>query len=232
VKVYELMDQMANRREKRLAAILRKSSNGGGLNLGGNATTAFATSTAIESDWEVAKTAVYNDRHAAERRGDPVREGRRHGEQRDAARHHEVLRQLDRVHRARAERRGQRRHDPAARLPRHPHRRPVRRARADRPRGRGQVLSDVWGTSVRFLYVPDGNGAQQVGGQDDRLFRPATCYTFSHAVLSSDATATAGQGPVISTYRTVDPTKEYILAEECFAEKITAPDLGYELTSV
>jgi len=55
-----LMTQMANQREKRLAVVLKKTTNGGQLTSGAAATTAFATSTAIEADWKTAKTTVYN----------------------------------------------------------------------------------------------------------------------------------------------------------------------------
>ncbi len=61
-KTQFLMTRMATRRERRAAAKLSKVAAGtaGGLTSGGAATTAFATSLVIESDWKTAKTTVYN----------------------------------------------------------------------------------------------------------------------------------------------------------------------------
>jgi hypothetical protein len=224
-KVSQLMDQMANQREKRLAALLRKTTNSGSLNLGANATTAFASAAAgvIEGDWETAKSAVYNktgilpnvaiipyQKAVDMANNTALRDifkyfvnstGFISLGQTQGASNAMILPQ---------EFHGTRIVIPFGALAQTGH------------EGAAKSLSDVWGSSVRFVYVPEG---QEVGN-------PATVYSFSHPVLSSDASASAGSGPVVSTYRTVDPTKEYVCAEECLAEKCTAPDTGYELANV
>jgi hypothetical protein len=226
-KVSVLMDQMANQREKRLAALLKKTTNGGGLNLGGNATTAFASAAAgvIETDWETAKSAVYTKTgllpNVAVIPYQKAVDMANNTALRDIFKY--FVNSTGFINLGQAEGATS-----AMILPREFHGTriivPFGALAQTGHEGAAKSLSDVWGTSVRFLYVPEG-GTSAVG-------TPATCYSFSHPVLSSDASANAGAGPVVSTYRTVDPTKEYVCAEECLAEKITAPDAAYELASV
>jgi hypothetical protein len=224
-KVSALMDQQANQREKRLAAVLKKISAGtpGQLNLGANATTAFATSTVIESDWEVAKSAVYNKTGKL-----PNVAIIPYAKAVDMA-NNTTLRDIFKyfINSTGFIALGEGQADSGSMiLPKVFHGTriivPYGALAQTAHEGATKSLTDVWGTSVRFLYVPEGN---------DPVGNPATAYSFSHPVLSSDATATAGSGPVISTYRTIDPTVEYVMAEECLDEKVTAPDLAYEMTN-
>ncbi len=225
-KVSVLMDQMANQREKRAAALLRKTTNSGSLNLGAAATTAFATAAAgvIESDWETAKSAIYTKTgilpNVAVIPYQKAVDMANNTALRDVFKYFinsEGFINLDGGTAA-----------GAMILPRVFHGTriiiPFGALAQTGHEGATKSLSDVWGTSVRFLYVPEGGTDATQAGQ------LATAYSFSHPVLSSDASSNAGSGPVVSTYRTVDPVKEYVCAEECLAEKVTAPDTGYELT--
>jgi hypothetical protein len=228
-KISALMDQMANQREKRIAAQLKKTTNGGQLTLGGAATTPFATAAAgvIEGDWETAKSAVY------------VKTGKLpnvvvlpYQKAVDMA-NNTALRDIFKyfINSEGFISLGDNPNAPNAMiLPRVFHGTriivPFGALAQTAHEGAAKSFSDVWGTVARFLYVPEG------GTGEDQVGNPATAYSFSHPVLSSEASATAGSGPVISTYRTVDPTKEYVMAEECLSEKICAPDLGYELTTI
>jgi hypothetical protein len=227
-KVSALMDQMANQREKRIATVLKKTTNGGQLTLGGNATTAFASAAAgvIETDWETAKSAAYvKTGHIPNTAIIPYQKAV------DMA-NNVALRDIFKyfINSEGFIALGENPNAPGAMiLPRVFHGTriivPFGALAQTGHEGAAKSFSDVWGTSTRFIYIPEG------GTGEDQAGNLATAYSFSHPVLSSDAAATQGSGPVVSTYRTVDPTKEYVLAEECFDEKVTAPDLAYELAN-
>lgn len=227
-KVSALMDQMANQREKRIASLLRKTGTGNGaLTSGAAATTAFATAAAgvIESDWETAKSTIYNLTGVL-----PNVAVIPYQKAVDMA-NNTALRDVFKyfVNSTGFIQLGQSQTN-AMILPQEFHGTriiiPFGALAQTGHEGATKSLSDVWGTSVRFLHVPEG------GTDSTQAGNLATAYAFSHPVLSSDASSSAGSGPVVSTYRTVDPTKEYVCAEECLAEKVTAADTGYELTGV
>lgn len=228
-KVRFLMKQMALRREIRLAAKLRKTTNGGKLTGGAAATAAFATSTAIEADWKSSLTAVYNLTgmtpntaivpylKAYDMATNPtLRDIFKYitntqafitlGQDGDGE---DIL--LPKVFH------GTRIIVPKGSLKQSGH------------EGAAKSLSEVWGTSVIFLYV-DPNAAWGI---------PSTVYQFQHPVLSSDGRAAipAGDedgesGPVVDRWMENDPRRDLIRAMESVDEKVCAPDLGFELTGV
>lgn len=216
-----LMTQMANQAEKRLAALLRTTANGGQLNNGGAATAAFASSTAIEADWKTSKTAVYNKTgytpNVAVVPYLKAYDMATNATLRDIFKYYvnsenfislgaddngeDIF--LPRVFQ------GTRLVIPKGQLAQTGH------------EGSAQNLSEVWGSSVRFLYV-DPNAGWGV---------PSTVYQFQHPVLTNGGrAATSGLGAVVDRWMEMDPRKDYIRATECVAEKVAAPDLGYELT--
>ncbi len=225
-KVRWLMTQLALRREVRLAAKLRTTGNGGALTSGGNATAAFATSTAIEADWKTAKTAVYNLTgltpnvavvpylKAYDMATNPtLRDIFKYQVNSEAyitlgpGPDGEQLMLPQVFH-------GTRLIIPMGALKQTGH------------EGAAKSLSEIWGSSVRFLYV-DPNAGWGI---------PSTVYQFQHPVLSGDGRAaiptdaTDGEsGPVVDRWSQADPRKDFIRAMECVDEKVCAPDLGYEL---
>jgi hypothetical protein len=86
--------------------------------------------------------------------------------------------------------------------------------------GAAKVLTDVWGTSARFLYV-DPQAAWGI---------PSVAYQFQAPVVTGQGTA--GSGPLIDRWRQPDPAKDLIRATECIDEHVCAGDLGYELTGL
>jgi hypothetical protein len=88
--------------------------------------------------------------------------------------------------------------------------------------GAAMSLSEVWDDHVRLIYV-NPNAAW---GQ------PSTCYAFKAPVGSAEGTSAAGQRDVVDRWVTPDPPVDYIRAWETVDEKVCAPDLGYELYDV
>lgn len=220
-KVVQLSTLMAVRREKRLAAVLKKVSAGtpGQLNLGGAATTAFATSTAIEADWKAAKVAAYNATgltpNVAVVPYLKAYDMATNTTLRDifkytvagAAENIIKLGQVD---------------GEELLLPR-----VFQGTRLIIPKGAlshtGNVkatknLSEIWGSSVRFLYV-DPNAGWGV---------PSTVYSFWHPPVTVEGDGTSGA--VVDRWHENDPVKDYIRETECVDEKVCAPDAAYELT--
>lgn len=220
-KVEFLQQQMANAREKRIAAVLKKSTTAGGqLTSGAAATTAFATSTVIEGDWKTAKTTVYNltgfTPNVAVVPYLKAYDMATNTTLRDIFKY--TMGSSDSFIRLGSDADGE-----DIFLPRW-----FQGTRLIIPKGAlaqtghegaAKSLSEVWGSSVRFLYVAPNPG----------WGIPSVAYQFQHPVISGAGTAGSG-GPVIDRWSKSDPRKDYIRAMECVDEKVCAPDLGYEMT--
>lgn len=219
-KTKQVQTRMALRRERRLAAELRKTTNGGQLNLGAAAGTAWATSTAIESDVKTAKLAVYNATGQ-----DPNVLLLPYGKAYDMATN-ATLRDIFKytVNAQNVIKLGQGDDGEDILLPRYFH-----GLRIVIPKGalyhQGNVkatksLAEIWGSSARFLYVnPDAGWGE-----------PSVAYSFWHPALTVEGDG--GSGPVVDTWSEKNPVKDLYRVTECVDEKICAPDLGYELTGV
>lgn len=219
-KTQFLMTRMATRRERRLAAILRHTGNGGKLTSTGAATAAFATSTAVEADWKTAKLAVYNLTGIT-----PNVAVIPYQKAYDLATN-ATLRDIwkyfvnnDNYIRIGADSDGE-----DIFLPRwfHGTRLVIPKGTLVNTAREGAAFSasDVWGTSVRFLYV-DPQAAWGI---------PSTVYQFQAPVVTGQGTA--GSGPLIDRWRQPNPVKDMIRATECIDERVAAPETGYELTGV
>jgi hypothetical protein len=217
-----LMQQMANAREKRLANMLRKVGTGNGaLTSGAAATTAFATSTVIESDFKTAKTAVYNLTGLT-----PNVAIVPYLKAYDMATNVELRKiWLYQVNSENFIKLGADDQGEDIFLPRW-----FQGCRLLVPKGAlaqtahegaAKSLTEVWGTSVRFLYVAPSGGGWGI---------PSTVYQFSHEVISGSGRS--GPGAVVDRWSENDPRKDVIRALECISEKVTAPDTGYEMTGV
>lgn len=217
-KVTQLVTRMRTAREVRLAAALKKTTNGGQLTLGAAATTAFATSTAIEADWKAAKLAVYNATGLV-----PNVAIVPYVKAYDMATN-STLRSIFQyfVNSDAYIKLGPGPDGEDLMLPRVFH-----GTKLIIPKGAlvqsgspeaTKSLSEVWGSSVRFLYV-DPNAGWGV---------PSTCYSFWHAPITIEGAG--GNGPVIDRWHENDPVKDLIRQTECVSEKVCAPDLGYELS--
>lgn len=219
-KIQFLMTRMATRRERRLAAKLQKvaANTVAGLTSGGAATAAFSSSTAIEADWKTAKMAIYNLTGYT-----PNVAVIPYAKAYDMATN-ATLRDIFKyiVNSGAFITLGADQQGEDVFLPRY-----FQGCRLIVPKGtlvntahEGATasLSDVWGTSVRFLYV-DPQAAWGI---------PSTVYQFQAPVITGQGTA--GSGPLIDRYRWPNPVKDVIRATECIDEKVCAPDLGYELT--
>lgn len=223
-KVEFLQQQMANASEKRLAAVLRKTTNGGQLTSGSAAGTAWATATDIEGQFKTARTGVYNltgmtpnvcvipylkaydmamnttlrDIWKYQVNGESfIKLGATDdGEEIFLPKWFQGCRLIV----------------------------PKGALAQTGKEGAAKSLTEVWGTSARFLYVAPGGGGWGI---------PSTCYQFQHPVLSGEGTAVAaGEGAVIDRWSERNPRKDLIRAMECVDEKVCAPDLGYELTGI
>jgi hypothetical protein len=223
-KVQYLMTQMANQREKRLAAVLRKTGTGvgqltGGAGVTGGGAGVFATATTIEADIKTAKLAVYNltgmtpntmilpYKAAYDMATNPTLRDIFKYTVNGAAEafiqlgsNEEIL--LPKVFH------GLRILIPKGVLAQTGH------------EGAASSLTDVWGTSARIIYV-DQNAGWGI---------PSTVYQFQHPVLSG--TGAAGAGAVVDRWDERDPRRDLIRAMECVDEKVCAGALGYELTGV
>lgn len=225
-KVQLLMDQMAIRREVRLAAILRKTTNGGQLTLGGNATSSWSTASTgrvIENDIRTARQAIRNatgqsvdtivipwDVAYAIALNPEIREVIKYTAPSGA----EVLRLGDLV------------------LPAvlHGLRVVVPNVMANTAaEGATESLSDAWGTSVRLLKTaPDGAWG-----------KPATVYALRGVVGNRTVQPRTSVGPagepagwaLVDRWATADPPVDYVRAWEKVQEKVVAPDVGYEIAN-
>lgn len=82
--------------------------------------------------------------------------------------------------------------------------------------GATKNLQDIWGESVRLIYLPSGGPNEQRGGWGI----PSTGYRFEN------------EPQVVDRWRENDPPVEYVRAWENADEKVCAPDLGYEIADV
>lgn len=219
-KVSQVQTRMALRRERRLASALRKTSNGGDLSLGAAAGTAWATSTAIESDVKTAKLAVYNATGLT-----PNVLLLPYAKAYDMATN-ATLRDIFKytINADRFFKLGSGPEGDDLLLPEVFH-----GLRLVVPRGAmyhsGNVkatksLTEIWGATARILYV-DPNADWGV---------PSVAYSFWHPALTVQGDG--GSGPVVDTWSENDPVKDLYRVTECVDEKVTAPDLGYELTGI
>jgi hypothetical protein len=77
--------------------------------------------------------------------------------------------------------------------------------------GAAKSLGEIWGDHVRLLYVAPGGGGWGI---------PSVAYSFQ------------AEPEIVDRWRDNDPPVESVRAWECLDEKICAPDAGYELRSV
>lgn len=206
-KTETLLMRMALRRERRAATLLRKTTNGGGLNLGAAPSTNWDQSTAtIETDIKTGAMAVRDVIGMVTNTiVIPFKVAYEMAMQEDirallrwdvTGRAQNVLELGDRL------------------LPNviHGHRVIIPGAmRNTAGEGATKSLSDIWGDHVRLLYVASGGGGWGV---------PSVGYSFK------------SKPEVVDRWRENDPPLEYVRAWECVDEKITAPDAGYEIASV
>jgi hypothetical protein len=223
-----LMKQLALRREVRLANVLRKTGTGNGkLTSGAAATAAFATSTAIEADWKTAKTTVYNLTGMVPNVA--VVPYLKAYDMATNATLRDIFKYM--VNSEAFIELGPGPDGETLMLPQVFHGTrlivPMGALKQGGHEGAAKSLSEIWGTSVRFLYVDD-NAAWGI---------PSTVYQFQHPVLSGDGRAAipsddadGESGPVVDRWTQNDPRKDYVRGMECVDEKVCAPDLGYELT--
>jgi hypothetical protein len=221
-KTQFLMTRMATRRERRLAAKLTKAGAGnpGGLTSGAAAPNVWATTLTIESDFKTSKLAVYNltgmTPNVAVIPYAKAYDMATNTQLRDIFKYY--------VNSGAFITLGADDNGEDIFLPRYfqglrlivPKGTMVNTARE----GAAQSLSDMWGTSARFLYV-DPQAAWGI---------PSTVYQFQAPVITGQGTA--GSGPLVDRWRQPDPVKDLIRATECIDEKVCAPDLGFELTGL
>jgi hypothetical protein len=204
-KLDTVLIRMAIRRERRIAALLRKTTNGGGLNLGGGVSNKWNTDAAtIELDISAAKSAVYNATGqvpdtlimpyavaAAVAVQQDIREIIKY-----TVNGNDVLSQGEFI------------------LPRTLWGLnvviPQGALRNSAKEGGTRSLSDVWSDNVVLLK----RGTNEAWGS------PATAYSFR------------AMPEIVDRWKENDPPVEYVRAWECVDEKIVAPDLGYEITDV
>lgn len=197
-----LLDSMAVRREVRVANILKKTSNGGGLNLGANTSNKWNTDAAtIELDIKTAQEAVYDKTGQAPNTiVIPWKVAYAIAVQQDMR---ELLKYtvngLDMVRLG------------AAILPDTIHGLnvviPKGSLRNSANEGATESLSEIWGDSVRVLYVADNAG----------WGIPSAAYQFQ------------SKPQMVDRWDEKDPPVEYIRAWEAKDEKVCAPDAGYEI---
>ena len=220
-KTKQLITRMKLRRERRLAALLRSTRNGGLITTDLAATAAFARSTTIETDWKAAKLRAYNLTGIAPNVAvvpyEKAYDMATNATLRDIWKY---TLNADAFMRIGSDASGE-----DLFLPR-----VFQGTRLIVPKGAlyqqgkegaAKSLTDVWGSSVRFLYV-DPDAAWGV---------PSTAYQFSAPTIIGMGAAT-GSGFVIDRWNENDPKVEYVRATEAVDEKICAPDTGVELTGV
>jgi hypothetical protein len=215
-KTQFLMTRMAMRRERRLAEKLKKGT--GKLSFGAAATETFVASKAIETDWKTAKLKIFNETGLT-----PNVAVVPYEKAYDMATN-PTLRELWKyfVNSQDYMQIGADSNGEDIFLPRW-----FQGTKLVVPKGtlfnkakEGGTFSseDVWGSSVRFLYVDP----QAAWGT------PSCVYQFQAPVVTGQGTA--GSGPLIDRYRWPNPVKDVIRAVECIDERICAPELGYEMT--
>lgn len=205
-KLRAVLTRMAIRRERRAAELLRKTSNGGGLNLGAAPGTNWDQDAAtIEADIKTGSLAVYDATgmttnamivpfkvaYAMAVQQD-IREIIKYTVPGDR-----ILIEGDRV------------------LPKvlHGHEViiPKGAMRNTAAEGATVSLSDIWADHVRLVHLPEAADDWGV---------PSTGYSFK------------AEPEVVDRWKANDPPVEYVRAWECVDEKIVGADLGYEIASV
>lgn len=224
-KLNLLLDRHAIRRERRLAAKLRKTTNGGQLTLGGTVATKWdaASGVTIEKDIKAARKAVYDatGQHvdtmiitwdvAYVMALDPtVREILKYTTPGES-----ILRNGEQI------------------LPKVLHGLNVVVVDSDKintaRKGAVEALTSIWQDNV--ILIKRSRGVQY--GQ------PATVYGFTGPIDSTQETAftrqnmsTAMGGYLVDRWATPDPPVDYIRAWEKLEEKVVAADIGYEIADV
>lgn len=207
-KLETVLMRMALRRERRAATLLRKSDiAGGGLNLGATPSTNWDTSTAIETD---IMTGALASRDVT---GMVTNTMILPFKVAYAMAMNATIRAL-----LRWDVSGQAGQAPLQLGDRllpsviHGHRVIIAGAmRNTAGEGGTRSLTDIWGDHVRLIYLPPGGGGWGV---------PSTAYSFK------------ALPEVVDRWNANDPPVEYVRAWESLDEKVTAPDMGYELRSV
>lgn len=202
-KLDVVLTQMAIRREVRAANLLKKTSNGGQLTLGANTSNKWNTDAAtIEADIMTAATAVYSATgvgtntivipylvaYAMAVQQD-VREILKY-----TVNGSDIIKMGDRILPATL-------HGHKVLIPKGT----IQNTAND---GATRSLTEIWGDSVRLLYVPEGGGGWGI---------PATGYTFQ------------SEPEVVDRWVDNDPPVENVRAWETKDEKVCAPSLGYEI---
>lgn len=219
-----LLDRMALRRERRLAARLRKTTNGGQLTLGGGVSTKWDASsgTTILKDLKAARKASYD---VTGQQLDTVIMGWEvayaislSAEILDLVKYTKdgdmIISQGERL------------------LPREIQGLKIVVAGSDKynaaKRGAAASLQSIWSDNVRLIK----DVANNAWGE------PATFYKLRGQVLPTQEGATnrspsAGGGfALVDKWATADPPVDYTRAWEKVDEKVTAPDVGYEIADV
>jgi hypothetical protein len=204
-KVAFLQNRIALNDEIRLAALLRKTTNSGGLNLGATPSTNWDQDAAvIETDIQTGVEAVYD---ATGLRPNvmivPFKVAYAMALQQDirslfqyTVNGQETLRLGDKVLPSTIH--GMRLIIPEG-------------VQKDSAREGGTASKgEVWGTSVRLLYINQSAGR----------FTPSVVKRFLHT------------GDTVTRWRENDPDVEYIRSYKRFDEKVVAPDAGYEIDSI
>ena len=206
-KLDVVLTRMAIRREKRIAAALRKTTNGGQLNLGATPSVNWDQDTAtIEADIKTGKLAVrsatgmltntivipFPVAYAMALQED-IRAQLRWD---NSGQSNNTIQLGDRV------------------LPSviHGHNVVIANAMYNTAKeGSAKSLDEVWGDHVRLLYVAPGGGGWGI---------PSVAYSFQ------------AEPEAVDRWRENDPPVEFVRAWECVDEKVCAPDAGYEISSV
>jgi len=197
-----LLDSMALSREVRVANLLKKSSNGGGLNLGANASQKWNVDAAtIEADIKAAQTAVYDKiGQQPDTIVIPWKVAYEMAIQQDIR---EVLKYT--VNGTDLVRLG------ASILPDTIHGLnviiPKGTVRNSANEGATESLTEIWSDSVRVLHV----------GSNAGWGSPSTAYTFQ------------SKPQMVDRWDEKDPPVEFIRAWSAVDEKVCAPDAGYEI---
>lgn len=200
-----LLDSMAVRREVRVANLLKKTTNGGGLNLGANTSNKWNVDAAtIEADIKTAQEAIYDKTGRAPNTivipwkvayAVAVQQ-----DMRDLLKY--TVNGLDTVRLG------------AAILPDTIHGLnviiPKGSVRNSANEGATESLAEIWGDSVRVLHV----------GEQDGWGIPSAAYQFQ------------SKPQMVDRWDEKDPPVEYIRAWEAKDEKVCAPDAGYEIGDV
>lgn len=222
-KVNFLMDRMTMRRERRLAAILRKTTNGGALSQGGTVVTKWdQAGSDPEGDIKAARKAVYDatgqhvdtlamswDVAYALSLNAAIREIVKYTMPGNT-----ILSQGEKM------------------LPAQLHGLNVVVADGTKVntarKGAAGSLADIWGDSVRLVK----RGADNQWGQPSTAYRlRAPVSNVNQAGDGSDTNAGGGFA-MVDRWRTPDPPVDHIRAWECVEEKVVAADVAYEIAGV